>query len=445
MSKRLNQNDSGDEPIGSAIKKARITTGLASTSENTLSSCGLKNTLHGTVFQLKLLMLFLIRGIGAGFQFRLGTEMPGIGGKFDDLIFKFKKSNQTSESYRFLQAKHKQNEDKEKITATDLLNDNNGEFSLPKYFRSYYREVIKQAEGILPETIQDCIICTNIGFDNEENLKKSGIELIRLDDHDNILSFDKTLDNKTPARYRLEKTDKLRRIMAGWLDVHLLAKTMLDYVTDNRQLTLSSPIFKSYHVALIHEKVIDKIGGKLCTTFLEGDNSRFREILSEITFVKYWEKLSFKSENKKTIRTDGNKKLTLFDGTSIEKHLPKYSTTMEFDFGVFEDHYKDLVAQKVIVPEWRTKTKKPFTKEFKRGINQTQEGLQFRKKLCNAVFIHYWKDLTIQLSKSFGMNSKTDENKSLNDLVADDKEIDDFLDKLVFAVHTPNEVELDES
>jgi hypothetical protein len=118
---------------------------------------------------------------------------------------------------------------------------------------------------------------------------------------------------------------------------------------------------------------------------------------------------------------------------------------MEFDFGVFEDYYKDLVAQKVIVPEWRTKTKKPFTKEFKRGINQTQEGLQFRKKLCNAVFIHYWKDLTIQLSKSFGMNSKTDENKSLNDLVADDKEIDDFLDKLVFAVHTPNEVELDES
>jgi hypothetical protein len=309
MSKRLNQNDSGDEPIGSAIKKARITTGLASTSENTLSSCGLKNTLHGTVFQLKLLMLFLIRGIGAGFQFRLGTEMPGIGGKFDDLIFKFNKSDQTSESYRFLQAKHKQNEDKEKITATDLLNDNNGEFSLPKYFRSYYREVIKQAEGILPETIQDCIICTNIGFDNEENLKKSGIELIRLDDHDNILSFDKTLDNKTPARYRLEKTDKLRRIMAGWLDVHLLAKTMLDYVTDNRQLTLSSPIFKSYHVALIHEKVIDKIGGKLCTTFLEGDNSRFREILSEITFVHYWEKLSFKSEKKQTIRTDGTKKL----------------------------------------------------------------------------------------------------------------------------------------
>jgi hypothetical protein len=33
MSKRQNQNDSGDEPIGSAIKKAKITTGLASTSE----------------------------------------------------------------------------------------------------------------------------------------------------------------------------------------------------------------------------------------------------------------------------------------------------------------------------------------------------------------------------------------------------------------------------
>ena len=94
MSKR--QNQIGDESTGSANNS--ITPGNASTTENLSESCGLKNTLHGNVFQLKLLMLFLIRGIAAGYQFRLGTEIPGMGGKFDDLIFKFKKAKNTNEA-----------------------------------------------------------------------------------------------------------------------------------------------------------------------------------------------------------------------------------------------------------------------------------------------------------------------------------------------------------
>jgi hypothetical protein len=52
------------------------------TTENPKSS-GKKNTFHGNAFQLKLLMLFLIRGIASDYQFHLGTEIPGLGGKFD--------------------------------------------------------------------------------------------------------------------------------------------------------------------------------------------------------------------------------------------------------------------------------------------------------------------------------------------------------------------------
>ena len=241
MPKRQNQN-SGDEPAGSANKRARIVPGNASTTENPQPSCGLKNTLHGNVFQLKLLMLFLIRGISAGYQFKLGTEIPGMGGKFDDLIFKFNKAKDINEatskeeqiaSYRFLQAKHKQNEETEKITAADLLKDNDGEFSLPKYFRSYFRDIIQGPKGCLAENVHDCIICTNIGFNlDDKEYTKSGIELIRLDDHDNILSFDKvSADKRLPARYKLKKTDELCRRMAGWSEIHLLAKTLLDYAT----------------------------------------------------------------------------------------------------------------------------------------------------------------------------------------------------------------------
>ena len=46
-------------------------------------------------------------------------------GKFDDLIFKFKNIRESNkdqtESCRFLQAKHKQNKEKEKIRATHIL------------------------------------------------------------------------------------------------------------------------------------------------------------------------------------------------------------------------------------------------------------------------------------------------------------------------------------
>jgi hypothetical protein len=230
-------------------------------------------------------MLFLIRGIAAGYQFQLGTEMPEVGGKFDDLIFKFKDETTSNEeqtkSYLFLQAKHKQNEETEKITAADLLKDNDGEFSLPKYFRSYFRDIIQGSKGCLAENVHDCIICTNIGFNpDDKEYTKSGIELIRLDDPDKILSFDKvSADKRISARYKLKKTDELRRMMAGWSEVHLLAKTLLDYATRNQKLALNCDVFKSYHFALVDENVIDREREKLCATFLEGDG-RFREILS---------------------------------------------------------------------------------------------------------------------------------------------------------------------
>ena len=96
-------------------------------------------------------MFFLIRGIGKSYPFELATEMPGYGGKFDDLVFKYRQSidleNGTKQEwyrYRFLQAKHKQEEVRDKITATQLLSDNKDDFSLPKYLRSYFRDIIEK-------------------------------------------------------------------------------------------------------------------------------------------------------------------------------------------------------------------------------------------------------------------------------------------------------------
>jgi hypothetical protein len=44
--------------------------------------------IHGSLFRFKLTGIALIRGIGGGFPFHLGTEIQEFG-KFDDLVFKY--------------------------------------------------------------------------------------------------------------------------------------------------------------------------------------------------------------------------------------------------------------------------------------------------------------------------------------------------------------------
>jgi hypothetical protein len=63
---------------------------------------------HGNRFQSKLLMLFCIRAINAGYKFYLGTELLDQGNKFDDLIFIFKKDENAGNEgenwpYQYLQ------------------------------------------------------------------------------------------------------------------------------------------------------------------------------------------------------------------------------------------------------------------------------------------------------------------------------------------------------
>lgn len=52
---------------------------------------GLKNTLHGNVYQLKLLMLFLKTALNKGYSFKLATEMNDAE-KFDDVVLRYPKT-----------------------------------------------------------------------------------------------------------------------------------------------------------------------------------------------------------------------------------------------------------------------------------------------------------------------------------------------------------------
>jgi hypothetical protein len=96
----------GDESSTGTASASAV--GSLPTNEMPLESEKGSDAGHGNRFQSKLLMLFCIRAINAGYKFYLGTELLGQGNKFDDLIFKFKKDEKAGNEgenwpYQYLQ------------------------------------------------------------------------------------------------------------------------------------------------------------------------------------------------------------------------------------------------------------------------------------------------------------------------------------------------------
>ncbi|QOD38166.1 NB-ARC domain-containing protein [Candidatus Wolbachia massiliensis] len=132
--------------------------------------------MHGNIYQLKVLMLFLHRGVLYQHSFRLGTEIEEAR-KFDDLVFECTQGSK--KVYRFLQAKHTQDEDNRKIGVGDLLTQNkNGEFGLAKYFVSYLK--IKNNQDFVDGNLEDFIICTNIDFDLDHSTEQNTVRKLKV-------------------------------------------------------------------------------------------------------------------------------------------------------------------------------------------------------------------------------------------------------------------------
>lgn len=341
--------ETGDSPTsasGSPLMAANSTTNRKST-----------NAIHGNLFQLKLLMLFLIRGIGKEYHFQLGTEIADHG-KFDDLVFKYEipMSDQGGKQwrYRFLQAKHRQNEVKAKIKSSDLF-DSESDFSLSKYFRSYCQDIVSALSGRRPEDIESCIICTNISFDTSTDLTDSGIELVPLCDsegnphqtiiNDQFLAFHQQVSDKKAVLYQIRNTETLKKTIKE-SEIRWLAEKLHEFSTKNKTFTPKDEPFKRYHWALVKQNVID-----------------------------------LKSKR-------------------------------------FHEHF------------------------LKKSRPLSPEANQLRK-----IFYEFprrnWRKWELKLDDKFGGNQSGTVNQQLPNL-AKDKDIDDFFSKLIFAVNTPNEVDLDD-
>ena len=257
----------------------------------------MKNTHHDATFRSKLLMLFLIRGISKGYQFRMGTKMPEVGDKFADVIFKFHVVTPEGRRWRcrYLKAKLVRKEEiakRARITAAQLLGDNQGDLNLGKFFRSYCK-IIKRAD----EDIEDLVVCTDTGFNNAD-LKKYGIELVALSSPEDILTFEK-LPGKLPARYKVKLGYQLRQLMYQWSENISLVQKLRKYASNRRVLTLSTKELKNYHVALVVENVIDLKTNMFHQDFANGDNlstgaAQLRQIVSEVATSNDWKNWKFK-------------------------------------------------------------------------------------------------------------------------------------------------------
>ncbi|XP_014273746.1 uncharacterized protein [Halyomorpha halys] len=193
-----------------------------------------QNPIHGHLFKLKLLVLFICHGLTSGYSFNLGAKIKEAG-KFEDLVFEFHQDK--TKFFRLLLAKHKIDKTVSSITINSLLNIKS-EFYLPKYFFSYL-DAKKESlfrEGI----IKDVIICTNINFDNNISKRKGEIQL--LTNTDGILDI-YTGSVTKPKRYKF--TEKIiPKLKKPLNDYKSKSKTVLsDYNDDDIEDFINHLIF----------------------------------------------------------------------------------------------------------------------------------------------------------------------------------------------------------
>lgn len=118
---------------------------------------GIKNTFHCFNYQMKVLMLYILRSLKQNCKFQVGIDVEGAH-KFDDLLFLY-------DNYEigFIQTIHKLND--VKITEDQLLG-SVGDFSISKYYHSYSHILEeKQFKNILKDRDMILVIHTNVGIE----------------------------------------------------------------------------------------------------------------------------------------------------------------------------------------------------------------------------------------------------------------------------------------
>ncbi len=425
---------------------------------NKYAASGVKNSLHGCIYQLKLLMLFLKRGLDKGYSFRLATEMDAAE-KFDDLVFEYKREGGGS-AYRFLQAKHKQ--DEKSIEVRDLLTeDQDGEFRLAKYFVSY-RKIKKKPEfNGKNDEIQDFIICTNAGLSND--LQDRFEQIAAQDD-----LLDVSSESKYPKRLKLKIEKFPIAALKDASDINRLAKRLIECAIGNKDIDLKDGLFKEYHTALASE-VINVKDKKFKTGFIDNDNlsekaQKFREVLLA--------KGNLSQKEFEIKMKDINLKLSSTFGKGFKPDdSPRVTNPREFSeaivnaiknannnivsikrepskAGIIKDNINKLAGYVLIEKDDGETNTYYFSPTFFDDSHKLPGNLEDFKSKLKAELKNKNIDFDKEKYKFHIANFQTCKEGQLHtkfelpDDHVTEAEIESFFEKLVFAVNQPNEIEL---
>lgn len=401
------------------VKRARVTQAkprLEENFENTSNgerwnrkephgASGLKNSLHGTIYQLKYLTLISNRARMKGCAFSLSTEMDDAE-KFDDLVFEYEE-NPRSRVHRFMQMKHKLDE-KKKITERDLLAEDDSDFSVLKYFISWRK--IRKNPVFSGSISKYFFICTNIGLD-EDKIDHNSMRFTKVNERDEFLEI--TDQEEQPPLYKLEldPKSKLREKLKFGSDLHQLAKALAQCVNNSKKLEIKG-IFKRYHVALAREVFqIENKKARFSDNFIKGNCSsdtakKFRDI-----FMDYFVKQSTSKKSLPPIQ-------------KIWQKLGSRKFTTSLKFGVSSGS-DTLPLDKITDEEIST-----FLEEFILAVDQPNED-----KLAEMIRHEFSNDSSLNLQNvnfladSF-QNKILDWFKSKQDIPLVNEDADKFFDDL---------------
>lgn len=203
----------------------------------------------GQLYETKLLTLILHRLLNDDTieEFVLGTNIDGLGA-VDDIVLRYKKKHSRKSTIIFLQAKHKDDPTKHKLTIDDILK-KDGDFSFQKYFESYLKinQILHNENknvmfrGPREDIDVQYIIYTPV----KENIPKN--KLPKVLDFESII---KTEENGFQLKCDDEEVELLlkgiRKSRAS-----LLAKTVAYFIKKkNYKRVLDNCIIKEYHIFL---------------------------------------------------------------------------------------------------------------------------------------------------------------------------------------------------
>lgn len=431
-----------------------------------------KDSWHGKLYELNMLMLFLHRGVTRKFKFLLDREIKKVG-KFDDLKFQYESDEKTL--YQFYQLKHRINAETVKIQKEDLFQDC-GDFSLIKYFFSY--QDFKNNKLYQNGSIKSINICTNIGIDFQD-FSKNNIKVHQVNENHEILYF----DSEEPTRWRFDESivEELSPILQNY-NLTRLARRLVHFFLDHKPIRHDdrNDIFYNYHSILAHE-VIDIKEKIFKQNFVEGKNLSPEADDFRSKFIEEIRKQSDKKITLDNINDSIKDRVTVFkkpvgldlidkfgidtswptDGIGetqlaelakhfIERFLNYISIKHDDECDIFY-HYYGALAHEVIDTKKKLFKKKfidcvnlsdaadifrlAFIEELK---NQTKEQItlaNINDSIRRKVKIFNNKSVGLNIHKEFVMRKAT--AWPIN--VITNVEIIDYLERLVLAINQPNE------